>query len=173
MAIETLRPTVQTNSFATHAWTAIQNPLNAYDTSESTAGTWEKSDSLVKQPWAVFSGWPTAGQTYTALALKIKLSFSPDPNPATSGGLYLQYSTNGSTFVNISGWEGILDYVAQTTITINLSAGQDLTLLMFRCSLDASTSTDDFLVDIYDVRTEGTYTAAAPGRKSTVASSGC
>lgn len=155
MAIETLRPTTGADSggFST------TNKSYAYDTSTSTRSTseWTEVGSF-----SVYS-WASSTKTYTALSLILLTEF-----PVMNTTAVVSYSTDGGT--NWTSVRGVTGPDSGTvTNTVTLSPSQDLSLLRVRIYGYAGTPTNQG--DIYDVRTEGTYSDVS-GFLSAIASSG-
>jgi len=153
-AIETKRPT-NFNDVANKT----SNEANAYDNNSSTyASTTYKDD---KDPSILYFGWPAAGQSYTALDLK--LTYSADA--ATDDTYAYYYSTSGATDCSdyaTRTWSTLLAPTSagasQITLTQSLSPTQDLTQLCIKIVTDKVGRKDNKSVYTHEIWTEGTYT---------------
>lgn len=125
----------------------------------------------------VFTNWPSASSTYTALTLNINSSaFGWQNSNGIGGNVFVFYSLdNGVTFTSVrndsigTGW-------AQTTDTITLSPSQDLTKLQVAvCAVGNGTGTVPHpsvptagadSITIWDIWTLGTTSGQGPGTGS-------
>jgi len=154
--IETLRP--QTNGGLLAQTT---NPEYAHDASGSTTQSDTEYDADAS-PEATFYNWPTAGQTYTALTLKVYYEAQ-----AASNDIYeIEYSTdNTSGQCDSTTWTDLVSPTSaaaadQTLVSATLSNSQDLTKLCVRLNTDKKLGPDNKHVYIEDIRIEGEYTPA-------------
>ena len=155
MATEVKKPTAFTDGSA--VWS---NEGQAYDT--VTAGDETTyADSTMSgdfNPSILFYAWGTKGQTYTATVLKVKWLCAQAQTDDTWG---IQYTKNGG-----SNWydllaEGNNSSAVIVTEQVSLDTDQDLTQVQVKVVSNQTKNPDGHNVRIYDVWTEGEYTAGS------------
>jgi len=155
MATEVKKPTAFTDGS-----TIWSNEGQAYDT--VTAGDETTyADSIMSgdfDPSLLLYTWGIKGQTYTATVLKVKWDCLVAQDDDVWG---IQYTKDGG-----SNWYDLLASGNNSSAVIvaeqvSLDANQDLTLVQVKVTSVQNKGADGHTVRIYDVWTEGEYTAGA------------
>lgn len=151
MAIEYKKPT----TYIADSGTAFSNPAQAYDGSpgdETTcADQYNAADGIAR--WHI---WVSKVETYTATQLHVKWK--------TSGGFdndafAIEYTKNGGgTWLELVPM-GVHNETTIQDSNIALDANQDLTQVEVRVNFDRVGGGDKDYLYIYDIWTEGEYTA--------------
>lgn len=155
MATEVKKPTDFTEA-AGLQWT---NEPQAYDTSTAGDETTSADGTLAvddEDPSITYHTWAAKGQTYTQTLLKMKWS----TNDLTGDDeWHAEYTKNGG-----GAWLDLVAYGTNRNTTIQtaqvtLDANQDLTQVQVRIRLEKQKGGDGDTLYIWDIWTEGEYTA--------------
>ena len=172
-AIELLRPTADADAHGMipaciiHQQASLAMPRARDAAGLTTQNTMVVVDETFTYKARSFSPWASTSKTYTALVLKVNAQSGTDPDVPNAGGLaFMGYSINGGTsWVTIiqaftpAGWP-------RQTFSITLSPTQNLSQLRLGVCVAAQGTTNNPGFDqliIWDIWTEGTYTAGGGG----------
>ena len=166
MPTEISRPTTYTPKSPAYGWTFTEtDSADAYDTSTDTNAehteqcTAEAATPSCAAPYNLFSGFPAKTKTYTALNL---IALTQCTTCTVHHFMDMVYSIDNGVNWSVLRGAGARESRIVTT-TIGLDPGQDLTQVKVAIYSEILAGVGTITTRIYDIRLEGTYTAANTG----------